>query len=145
MRRRSSHTAIELLGQGPAARLLARARSLASLQDRVRQLLPEPLGAHCTVLNLRRGTLSLSADSPAWAARLRFLAPQLLRQLGTDRIRELRVRVHPQVESGARRPPARRARLSAGAGELVARTAEGIDHPALRTALRRLAAHRRRS
>lgn len=145
MRRRSSHTAIELLGQGPAASLLARARSLASLQDRIRRLLPEPLGAHCTVSNLRRGTLSLTADSPAWAARLRFLAPQLQRQLGSDRIRTVRVRVRPAADAPRPGPPARRARLSAGAGELVERTAARIEHPALRTALRRLAAHRHRS
>jgi len=147
MRRPSTTTAFELLKQGPAAKLLARARSLADLQRLVRRLLPEPLGAHCTVLNLHNGSLSLATDSPVWAARLRFLAPRLVKQLECQKscqVRAVRVSVLPPASPRDQAPP-RRAGLSAEAGTLLEHTADAIEHEPLRTALRRLAAHGHRS
>ena len=141
MRRCRSHTALELLDLGPGAPLLARARSLASLQNRVRRLLPAPLAAHCTVLNLRDGTLSLAADSPAWAARLRFMAGRLTERLDSREIRRIHVTTRPAAQPRRDRPRMRRAHLSAQAGATLARAARGIRDERLRRALERLAAH----
>lgn len=119
--------------------LTTRARQLERLDGEVRRLLPE-LGGHCRVANVRRGTLVLQADSPAWASRLRYQTRSLLGQLqhrGYANLNAVQVRIAPATAE--RRPPPRRARLSNASGELLRQTAEDLDNPALRAALRRLA------
>ncbi len=55
------------------AALLAQARLYDQLLGKIRQTLPEPLGAHCLYCVLRGGgQLILYTDSAAWASKLRF-------------------------------------------------------------------------
>jgi hypothetical protein len=94
----------KLLNSGSQSRLLARARLLADLDAQLQTLLAPPLQQHCRVLALREPVLVLAADSPVWAARLRFHAPQLIRQISLPRslrLRSIRVRVRPPEASGA--------------------------------------------
>ena len=88
----------KLLGGSPHARLLSRARALLQLESRLHALLPAPLTEHCRILSIRDTTLVLAADSPVWAARLRFHTPLLLKQLAriqAVRLRRVRIRVRP--------------------------------------------------
>jgi len=61
--------------------VLRRAAKLARLQPRVNYYLDPELAPHCKVANLRRNRLILAVDSAAYATRLRFYLPQLLKQL----------------------------------------------------------------
>ena len=141
MRQNHARTCATLLEQ-VAAKAIGHARTLQQLERLVRAALPADLAAHCSVMNLKKETLVLATDSPAWAARLRFAVPGLVKQLqcqlSTPLTRaEIRVRpVSQEIQESARHPPA----LSMASATLLARTAEGIENPALREALYRLAA-----
>ena len=66
---------------GPLAQLLAASRQRADLLGQVRQRLPSELAAALYSAAADRGCLRLGVTGSAWAARLRFMAPQLCRQL----------------------------------------------------------------
>ena len=60
--------------------MLFRSRARLDLADDLRKILPPDLQAALTGCNLRGdGTLVVTTDSPAWAARLRFESEALLR------------------------------------------------------------------
>lgn len=132
-------------GASTLSRLRQEGEALQRLETRLRQLLPAELADHARVGQLKGKCLILYADSPAWAARLRFLAPQLVKQLGekgavksaTIRVKVLPTAAHPQPTR--RRQP----RLSEDTRRLIEQTARGIDDEKLASALRRLARRRR--
>jgi len=88
----------KIIGSGAQSRLLAQARLLMNLEVQLQQLLPAQLQAHCRLLAINGKTLVLAADSPAWAARLRFHTHQLVKQLTlprTVKLQAIRIRVRP--------------------------------------------------
>ncbi|TNF57176.1 MAG: DUF721 domain-containing protein [Gammaproteobacteria bacterium] len=105
------------------------------------QLAPS-LAQHCRFADLEEGRLTLVTDSPVWAARLRFLAPELLAALrgSWGEILDCRVRVQPT--SGPPYPPtSSRAGvpLSPATRQLLLDAAEVQAGTDLGLALRRLA------
>lgn len=76
--------------------MVERARSMVELADCLADALPDELRAGIRAANVRDdGELIVIADSPAWAARLRFESEKLLaaaRNSGED-VRSLSVRV----------------------------------------------------
>jgi hypothetical protein len=127
------------------SQLLARARLLAALDRQLKHLLEVPLCDHCQVLALRDRMLVVAADSPVWAARLRFHGPQLARQLSRHLSRpvdSVRVRVVP-VSTGmdpVRRPVPVRSRGPEGKRALL-QAIQTVSDPELKTALQNLASH----
>lgn len=110
--------------------------------DRIRAGLPDEVAAHCRGAVVAGDTLTLYVDAPAWATRLRFLAPSLLRQLAaTDpQVRHCLIRVLPPGElPRSARLPERPARVSESASLTVHSAAAATDSPGLAAALRRLA------
>ena len=69
-----------LLNQGQLEKILCKAKQLQQLQALLARLQPE-LSQHCQVANFRDGELVLTVSSAAWAMRVRFLAPELLKSL----------------------------------------------------------------
>jgi len=130
----------------------SRLQDLEALLQRVRQLLPPTLAAHCLAVLPKEDRLVLFADSPAWSNRLRFFGSELAAALGGQGLfrhpPRIEVRVHlPLAVPGLRRdhPPASPIRrLSSGTALLLNQTAEALDDPELAAALRRLSRHRRR-
>jgi hypothetical protein len=144
MRHKTTCSCSQLLEQVKLP-ILERARKLSRLEQAVLQLLPAELGEHCKVLNLKNETLVLATSSPAWAGRLRFAAPDLLRrlkrQLSLD-IRAIDLRVQPETVEN--QPIiARPLQLSLRSATLLAQTAQSVNHPPLQEALLRLAAKTR--
>jgi hypothetical protein len=144
MPRKTATTCSRIL-EAAALPLLERAQKLLRLEQTVLQLLPEDLSLHCKVLNLRNKALIVSAPSSAWAARLRFAAPELVRQLRSRYsldVETLQIRIRPQTPENR---PARHAqpKLSMESGNLLAQTAQNIEHRGLQEALFRLAAKAR--
>ncbi len=125
--------------------LLERARKLQRLEQAVLGLLPENVAAHCKVMNLKNEILVLSAPSSAWAARLRFAGPELIKQLKSQfalNLRTIQIHIQPEtVEIQSIRQ--QQLKLSLASGTLLAQTAQTVKHPALREALYRLAAKAR--
>lgn len=133
---------------GTLAPLLRRATPLATLDQALSRFLDAPLDRHCCLANLLPApgatahTAVLQADSPVWAARLRFQAPAiaqwLRREHGMSRLRSVHVRVRP----GGQNPgtgSARAARMSPAAADGIRSAASGVRGEALRAALLRLA------
>ncbi|HHC73065.1 MAG TPA: DUF721 domain-containing protein [Thiotrichales bacterium] len=133
---------LERKGEG-TAELVTRGLLLERLSQRLEPLLPPTLQGHCRVANLRDETLVLAVDSPAWASRVRFLAPALVEELSRReglRLSRCRILVMPP-HVPRRTHPARP--LSARSRQTLAATAETLPPGPLRQALQRLAGRRR--
>lgn len=131
-----------LLGNSSATRLLARARALSALDARLHKFIPPPLNEHCRVLSVRDATLVLAADSPVWAARLRFQSIQLIKQLtesGTVNLRTVEVRIRPPADQGVAHKSQRRKAFTRETGHILGQAARDLSDPDLRAALLRLA------
>lgn len=140
MARSIPHASRFLEKSEPLCGLLREIARGEALLRAVRGALPPPVDAHCLNAALHQGSLTLVTDSPLWASRIRFFAPDLLRVLaaGGERAQEVRVRVQPR--SGTPEPRAAdRPRLAAATVEHLLQAAAGTDDPALANALRRLA------
>jgi hypothetical protein len=131
-----------LLGRSQYSCLVSQTRILVALETLLQELLPEPLKARCHLLAIRDETLVLAADSPVWAARLRFHAPQLVKQLNrsqTVKLRTIRIRVRPpekRASTECHKTTIHRSKNSTAALQQVAQT---VSDPGLKTALLRLA------
>lgn len=144
MRHKTACSCSDLLEQARLP-IIERARKLSRLEQAVHQILPPELVAHCKVLNLRNETLVLSTSSPAWAARLRFVAPELIKQLKCQfalQVRGADLRVEPETNE-KQEVTKSTLHLSLRSATLLARTAEGVKYPPLQEALLRLAAKTR--
>jgi len=145
--RQNNASSCSTIFQNAALPLLKRARSLQRLEQAVLRLLPDDLAAHCSVMNLKNEVLVLGVHSSVWAARLRFAAPELTKQLQCQlslAITGIGVHIVPEtldIQPVSRRPEG----ISMDNATLLAQTAEGVDHPELREALYRLAAKARGS
>ena len=85
-----------LQGSQALKRLKGQAEARRRLTEQVRKLLPRPeaehlLGAHVN----RAGELVLVADSPAWAARMRYAQDALRRGLKPLAVMGIRVQARP--------------------------------------------------
>ena len=130
-------------GSGPLSKLLAQARALTGLDEQVQALLPEPLKPHCRVLAQHDLVLVIATDSPVWAARLRFHAPKLIKQLSKQQsvaLRTVRIRVKPPEKTATSpvkgRSGQRQGRLRAASLQQAALT---VSDPRLKSALLKLA------
>jgi hypothetical protein len=124
-----------------AREIVEHAMRLESLAQQLREELEPVLTKHFRVAAIDGGRLLLHADSPAWAARLRYQVPALLSSLrgrpGLAGLQSVQIRVRPPSSEPAARP--RRPRLSAQAGISIRTAASACEHPELRQALLRLA------
>lgn len=87
-------------GNGELSDVVERARAMAELAGRLAAALPADLRPGLRAANVRTdGELVIIAESPAWAARLRFEADKLLaaaREAGDD-VERIRVRVSHEL------------------------------------------------
>ncbi len=144
MRQKTASSCSQILAQAKLP-MLERARKLSRLERVVLQCLPAELGAHCKVLNLKNEILVVAIASPAWAGRLRFAAPELLKQLRCQfslNVTRVELKIQPdkvEIQPVKNKPM----QLSMANATLLAQTARSIRHPALQEALYRLAAKAR--
>lgn len=126
----------------PAEGVLQRGQFLHRLNRLVSHLLDDDSKRHCQVGNVRDNTLILYVDTTAWASRLRYQGPALLKQLqqrkGLESLQQVEVRVMPQEEKVSKE---HKAELSGVASSCISACAESIGDDGLRNALQNLAAH----
>lgn len=126
---------------GRLQRLIKQAQALQVLEDRLSEHLPPLLKLHCKVAAIHDDVLVMNASSAAWATRLRYLAPSLLRLLqqhALPQLRAIRIKISlPEIAPLAK--PAFRPRLSMKSAKYLKNAARATADPALRSALLRLA------
>ncbi|MEW6692341.1 MAG: DciA family protein [Pseudomonadota bacterium] len=121
--------------------LLAHIQRRKALEDALRRALPEELGRHVFLLNVRGDTLVLGCDVQALITPLRFQAPQLLAAAGEILNEGRPVRIAWRTLPS---PPERTSQLhprypSAEIAEGVEAAARCVTDPTLGSALHRLA------
>lgn len=81
----------ELLGGADTmiGRLRQRSADIDTLTAEVKCLLPDALGPHLLAASQRDSTLCLVTDAAVWAAKLRYLAPDILISLNRTQGRSL--------------------------------------------------------
>ncbi|MFN2308152.1 MAG: DUF721 domain-containing protein [Gammaproteobacteria bacterium] len=139
-RPRSIARILEQVGTSGRLPIALKARQLADLTQQVQACLPADLSGHWHVAGLGEGCLRLTTEAPAWAARLRFQAPQLVQRLrrhGAVTLHSVSVRISPPATP--RELPARKARMTAESARLLEQTARAVTDPGLAQALARLA------
>jgi len=130
-----------LLRRNPGLqRLQTHAAKLQRLESLLNKRLPEQIRSHCRVAALTDGVLTLHADSPAWAAKLRYLTRDML-----SIVQECQLSEPVNTITVKARPPATvpqhhetGPRLSAQSAKFLRETAATLDDPELRAALLRL-------
>ena len=131
--------------QGALTQLKRALEQQQSLVEQVRACLPPPLKEQLQAAILNGRSLTLLVHSPVWASRLRYQAPQLLRQLRQQGlvVEQLRPRIIPAVKE---RHPTRRRQigaLSASSAESLRQVANSLETGPLQEALRRLSRHQK--
>ncbi len=137
----SSNNIGSLLRRNPGLqRLQAHAVKIRRIQALLNSHLPEQLNAHYQVAALEQGVLTLHTDSPAWAAKLRFLTGNLLNIVRDSGIPEpistIRVKARPPVTKP--QDTGQRPRLSPQTTRFLRDMADTIEDPELRASLLRL-------
>lgn len=109
-----------------------------------RECVGDALARHVRPVIYRQGRLVLHAEASAWATRVQQQRASVCAHLRAypllAGLRELHVRVVPTQSAITPPAPFSGAPLSAGAARCLADLAAHTDHPALKEALRRLAA-----
>ncbi len=137
----------QLLATGTVPDLIAHARQLQSLSTALRRCLPADAASHVQVVHWSDGQLTVQVDSTAWATRLRYLSPQLLRQL--QQLPEFTAAHRIALNIAPAATPAvtiaQPFHLSPAGARIIDANAETIADPQLRAALKRLARHGQKS
>lgn len=131
---------------GPLGQLLYMSRARETLRAAVCALLPPELAATVRSAAFEDGCLRLGVAGSAWAARLRFLAPQVRRRLaapGADwtwgAVESVEIHVAAPVQSEIPARPDAPRPLSAASRQHLLAIARDTSSPALAAALRALA------
>jgi hypothetical protein len=139
----SLQTLLNRNGSSHLPRLVKRAQALQALDDRLGEYLTPLLKSHCTVAALRDDVLVINAHSPAWATRLRYLAPSILEFLhgrgeSLPSFRAIRIRVSLPEEVILTAKPLPRPQLSIQTARHLKHIAQSIPDPDLQSILVRL-------
>ena len=80
-----------------------KASSLAALFDRWPDIVGDAIARHAQPRTLKKGTLVVAVDDPAWATELRFRSPEIIERCtavaGPEVVAKIEVRVVPQWSS----------------------------------------------
>ena len=133
--------------KGDVAELVTQARQLGHLSDIVQAMLEPSLADHCQLAHFDGSRMVLVADSPAWAARLRFSVNTLVSQLKQysnkfHRLSKIEVTVRPQLPETPQ-PVVVERTISVEAAQYIEESAQGIENAELKQALQRLAQRRK--
>lgn len=137
--------------RGPLGRLIGIAGRQHGLGRRLRAALPAPLDSHCVAIEHQDDTLFLVMESPAWAARARYMSHDILARMA-DRLQPcpttLKVRATRNAGQSSARPEKKRPsgpsspELSEQSRQHLLESARAMPDPELKRAFERLARKR---
>lgn len=121
--------------------LLQHARYLQRLNNTLYDILPKRLKSHVALANVTKTTVTLCAQSSAWATQAHFHVSELLEGLKKDLpdITDINIKTARPMSPARKRPAARQPRLSPENRRCLSTCADSIEDPKLRAALRRVA------
>jgi len=132
------------------ANLISQASRLAQIKIIVNQSLDYDISDHFMVSTLKNQKLTIVADSPAWATRLRYVQNKILERFKhysfTQDIRSISVKVRP-IEFSSNKPPpiSRKVFLSAASASIMREHIEAISDPNLQSSLMRVIQHAKKT
>ncbi len=135
------HTIAKLLGATSELKALsARARRLRELQTLYAGSAPPELACSSRVKNLRAGTLLISADNAAIAAKLKQLGPTLLASLRKSEAEITAIKIEVQVSGALRErvPQSKKTPLTTDAIQEFESLAKRVPDGQLKAALTRM-------
>lgn len=108
------------------------------LTEEIRSLLPSPLNSHIQSARLIDNIVTIHTDTPAWAARLRFLAAALTNQLKASypNIKAIKIRIIYLDKKP--KPTLKAAKKSSIAADIIHKNAINTKDKDLKQALERL-------
>jgi len=119
--------------------LVSHVGDLTALQTIWGGVVPQPLREFTRAGGLKHRRITVFADNGAVAAKIKLLAPTLLKNLQIKGVEVTSIRVEVQVQSVARRTPKPKLHLSRQAAGSLSKLAESLPESPLRSALERLA------
>jgi hypothetical protein len=122
---------------------LGRQRREAALLARVRDALSPGARPHCLEARVADRVLTLTLDSPSWATRVRYLAPDLMEELVDLHLFDVRVRARPEPQPPIRPARLQRLTLAPAVVDHLLEAADGCADPGIGEVFRRLAGRRR--
>ena len=129
-----------LLGYNPELRsLTAQAEKITQLQKIWGSIVPPPFNQNSHTGLVSNGQITVYTSNGAVAAKLKLLAPQLLKKLQKEGLEVTSIRVEVQVKSQPRAPARIPMRVSQRAAQTLLGLAKSLPDSPLRTALNRLA------
>jgi len=128
------------------ATLITRTKYLRRLTQIFRSYLDTDLAPHCYIGNIEGSALTIMVDGPGWATKLRFLAPDLLRNLTQgyqifSGITQIKVKVLTNMGEPTVTVIHAGPQMNQENGRGIETLARGIDDPELQKALQKLARH----
>ena len=144
----ATHKIGELLaGSGELKALSREARRLAEVEQLLFEAAPRALAEAARIKSFRAGTLVLSADNAAVAAKLRQLAPRLLVLVRKRESEVTGIRVEVQPAPHQNSPTRRSGKRPLGAAAIAdfQVLAEGLRESPLKAALARLVQRRKKA
>jgi hypothetical protein len=134
-----------LRGTGPSGALAEKARTLVRVERAVHEVLGENSAPHVRAGKLSGRSLTLTADTPAWASIARFRAPDIRAAIRSElpRLREVLVVIRETESPVAPGPATVHRTLSPFAARVLRSVARSLDNPRLARILIRLAARER--
>ncbi len=114
--------------------LIRQSSQLNHINQELAHLLPYPLSFYCVAVKLEGGTLTIIADSPAWASRARFQSKQIVKALNIKSV-VIKTAISTQPTPT---PPKRQASMSSETANLLIQLADDVSDPKLKEAIHRL-------
>lgn len=113
---------------------------ITKLQSKIRSEMGPPLSEHLIIANYSNKTLTIHTENPAWASKLRFNIPNILKisqsKCGLAELSTIRIKVIPSDSN--KEKPDRKLKLSEQSKEMIRKTAETTKDNKLRSVLLRL-------
>jgi len=131
-------------------KLYHHAKDICALNEKLHKYLAPSLRSHCNVANYSDETLTVNADTSAWASKLRYCIPDILKyaklECGLTNLKTVRVRVSPihNETSQSEFPdtnPVRKAVISKKSADFIENVAESINDPVLRKSILKISTH----
>ncbi len=126
-------------------------RELQHLNALLGEFLDSPILEHVQITATDSEQLVLTADSPVWGHRVRYLTPAIIDFLHTrgelEQVHNARILVRPPLDgfSEQKTPQHQGAELSECSAHLLQQVANELDNPELAKSLRRLSRRGKRS
>lgn len=126
-------------------RLIQHGDRLRELESRLTAHLEPPLNQHCQIANYANNTLTLHTDSPTWAAKLRFITPDILNFMRNNcslsEIKTVRIRI--MIPDTKTANTAKHLTLSPSTADHIKEVALSVTDDGLRHSLLKLSKHRK--